>query len=583
MPVLAHQRTIDELGTPLIDTEFCIIDLETTGADRDRDMITEVGAARFRGGECLGTFQTLVNPGRAIPPKITMLTGLTDALVAPAPRIESVLAPLLEFIGNAVIVAHNAPFDVGFVNAALVRTGRDRLSGPVIDTVALARRLVRSEVPNCRLSTLADRFGFAHRPSHRALDDVLATADLLHLLIERAAALGVLGCDDLMELGRIGRHPQAAKLKLTTELPRQPGVYLFNDGRGEVLYVGKATNLRQRVRGYFGSDDRRKIAPLLRELSTVSHIETPDPLTAEVLETRLINQHLPRYNRTGTQTHRYCYVRLDHHDAWPRLAIVKKPSADAIHLGPIRSRRQAALVVEALHSVLSLRRCSIRLPSTHTPDPDAIPCSAAQLGVAACPCAGRADPTLYQRQVDVAVATMLGEIDGVIGQLSAEMASLAIQQRFEQAAAVRDRTEALLTVVSRQRIIDALRRAGSVEITDQRTTWNISDARLVDARGDGQITAALPIGPAPATAADRPLGCDAFDEAWSLARFIQTNHARLSVVRCSGHWEFPVAVVERIPPLDELSLSGADHRVGDLDEAIEGSGCSTAIDGLCSD
>jgi DNA polymerase-3 subunit epsilon len=99
------QRSFDELGRPLSDITFCIVDLETTGGNRQDDLITEIGAVKVRGGEVLGTFQTLVNPGRAIPPKITVLTGLSDTLVATAPRIETVLPALLEFIGTLILAA----------------------------------------------------------------------------------------------------------------------------------------------------------------------------------------------------------------------------------------------------------------------------------------------------------------------------------------------------------------------------------------------------------------------------------------------------------------------------------------------
>ena len=161
----SYQRSFDELGRPLSDVTFCVVDLETTGSNRADDLITEVGAVKVRGGEVLGTFQTLVNPGRAIPPKITILTGLSDALVARAPRIETVLPALLEFMGDTesgqtVIVGHNVGFDVAFIRAALERAQRPRLEGTIIDTVALARRLVRDEVPNCKLGTLAERLTF---------------------------------------------------------------------------------------------------------------------------------------------------------------------------------------------------------------------------------------------------------------------------------------------------------------------------------------------------------------------------------------------------------------------------------------
>ena len=123
MPV-AFQRSFDDLGTPLREVTFCVIDLETTGGSAADGGITELGAVKLRGGECLGTFQTLVNPGRAIPPSITMLTGITEAMIMPAPRIESVLPTLLEFLGDAVFVGHNVRFDLGFLQAALRRSQR---------------------------------------------------------------------------------------------------------------------------------------------------------------------------------------------------------------------------------------------------------------------------------------------------------------------------------------------------------------------------------------------------------------------------------------------------------------------------
>ena len=281
------QRSFDDLGPPLAGVTFCVLDLETTGGSRVDDTITEVGAVKVRGGECLGTFQTLVNPGRAIPPQITMLTGLTDALVGPAPRIEAVLPSLLEFLRGTVLVGHNIGFDVAFLRAAFEQAGHPRFDPVRVDTAALARRLVRDEVPDCRLRTLASRFRLDHRPTHRALDDALATTDLLHLLIERASGLGVLGLDDLTSLASMAGHPQAGKLRLTSNLPRSPGVYLFCGYRDEVLYVGKATNLRQRVRSYFGREERRQIGPMLREAQSVRHHCLPDPLSAEIIEARL--------------------------------------------------------------------------------------------------------------------------------------------------------------------------------------------------------------------------------------------------------------------------------------------------------
>src|SRR6056297_3040037 len=503
-----RQRSFDDLGTPLADVTFCVIDLETTGGDRNNDMITEIGAVKVRGGECLGTFQTLVNPGRAIPARITVLTGLSDSLVATAPRIEAVLPALEEFIGptgagGTVIVGHNVGFDVGFLRAAFDRADRPPLDATVVDTVALARRLVRDEVPDCKLGTLASRLRLDHRPSHRALDDALATTDLLHVLLERAAGLGVLGLDDLVVLSKLAGHPQAAKLTLTSELPRSPGVYMFRGRRDDVLYVGKATNLRQRVRSYFGSDDRRRVGPMLRETQSITHLELPDALSAEVVESRLIGRLLPRYNRAGTRADKYCYVKLDVDSAWPRLSVVKNPSAKGVHLGPLPSRTMARLVVDAIQTAVPLRRCTVRMGRGYTPPQDAAVCSAAQLGVALCPCSGTADPAGYAAAVDAAASALTGDPRVVVDRLRDRMLDLATAQRFEEAAATRDRLSTLLSAVRRHLLVDALRAAAHAEVSLGDSTWIIDRARLLDATRVGVAGRALPIPPpAAATAGD---------------------------------------------------------------------------------
>jgi DNA polymerase-3 subunit epsilon len=547
---LPLQRSFDELGTPLHEVVFCVIDLETTGGNRNEDSITEVGAVKVQGGRCLGTYQTLVNPGRAIPPQITVLTGLSDALVSNAPRIGAVLPSLLEFVGDAVVVGHNVGFDVGFLRAACERHGQPPIGSTlVVDTVALARRLLRDEVPNCKLGTLASRLRLDHQPSHRALDDALATTDLLHLLIERAAGLGVLGLDDLVALAKLAGHPQAAKLKMTADLPRTPGVYMFRGQGDEVLYVGKATNLRQRVRSYFGSEDRRKVGPMLRETQSVTHLDLPDALTAEVIESRLIATMLPRYNRAGTRVDKYCFVRLDVDSPWPRLSVVKNPGSKGVHLGPLPSRAMANLVVEAIQSALPLRRCTARLGRNFVAPTDATMCSAAQLGVAHCPCTGTTDVGEYAGIVEVAADALEGRPEVVVERVRDKMLQLASQQRFEEAASVRDRLTALIGATRRHLLVDALRSAGRAHITLGDATWTIESGRLVDATSIGSVGRALPIA-APEPTADPVLGRHQIDEALCLARFFDKHAARLTV-SADGSWMFPIG--DRVPDLAALA------------------------------
>jgi DNA polymerase-3 subunit epsilon len=534
------QRSFDDLlqerGTPLWDVTFAVVDLETTGGAPAEDRITEIGAVKVRGGECLGTFQTLVNPGRAIPPQITVLTGISECMVATAPRIETVLPALSEFIGDAVVVGHNVRFDVGFLDAALTRRGDPRLRGPFVDTCTLARRLVRDEVPDCRLGTLASRYRLDHRPSHRALDDALATADLLHLLLERAAGFGVSGLDDLLGLPRLDGHPQARKLRLTESLPRCPGVYLFCGDRGEVLYVGKATNLRQRVRSYFSTnEDRRRTAAMLREAREIRHTPTPDPLSAAVLETRLLHQLTPRYNRQGTRWERSAYVRLDDTERYPRLSVVRRPGRSGLHLGPLPSHASAAVVCEAINSVVPLRRCTGRISRSHRPEPDATPCTAAQLGVAFCPCAHEPPPGAYEAAVESARRILRGDAAHALAALGDRMWALAGSQRYEEAGMVRDRMQSLEHAVRRQSRLETLRRAGTVVVSDGRLSWRLSRGTLDAVLVDGAWTPLDLPAPDPGPL-DTPVPPEAADELLCIARHLDDAAGRLHVVHCDGEW-----------------------------------------------
>jgi len=479
-------------STLLSQVTFCVVDLETTGTSSAAGGITEIGAVKYRGGEEVSRFNTLINPGQPIPAHIVMLTGISSSMVADAPRIEDVLEIFLDFVQGTVLVAHNARFDVGFLNAALERHGYDPLHNVVVDTVTLARRLVRSEVPNCKLSTLAAHFNFPHQPIHRAMDDVLATGDLLHYLIERAAAFGVFDIEDLVALPSIGSHPESRKLKMTEDLPRGPGVYLFLDLAGEVLYVGKATNVRSRVRSYFStSESRKKVGSLLKLVHSIQCIETPDAVTAEVFEVRIIRRLKPRYNYVGTRSEKYCYVRLTTDEEWPRLVIAKTPSVKGITLGPMTTKGMARDVVDAIESVVPLRRCTVRMGRNYVAPTDAPVCSAARLGLAECPCSGSADSNSYGAIVDTVVRTLSGDSQEVIDLLMNRMAIHSQNQRFEEAAFVRDRIEALVRALQRQAQADALRNGGLQDITHEGVVYRIDQGVLVETVSSGEVCTAI--------------------------------------------------------------------------------------------
>jgi DNA polymerase-3 subunit epsilon len=220
---LRHPWTPGIRRQPLGTLDFVVVDVETTGWSPATDGITEIGAVRLSGGEVRGEFAGLINPGRLIPPDIVALTGITDAMVALAPPVGAVLPGFLEFAGGAVLTAHNAPFDVGFLSAACAGTGRRWPAPPVLDTVTLARLLLTGdEVPNCKLATLADFFGVAALPRHRALADARATAGVLAALLDRLPSAGVRTLAQLAAAERAAARRAAPRLAAAAVEGPQP-------------------------------------------------------------------------------------------------------------------------------------------------------------------------------------------------------------------------------------------------------------------------------------------------------------------------------------------------------------------------
>ncbi len=490
-----------------------MLDIETTGG-RAADMgITEIGAVRYVGGELQGTFQTLVDPGLPIPPSITILTGITHAMVVGAPKVAEMLPALLEFIGDGVVVGHNVRYDLSFINAAAEHHGYGRLPNRSVDTAALARRLVRPEVRNLRLGTLAAHFRSPVKPNHRALADAEATAHVLWCLLERAGTLGVTHLEDLLALPRARGAATYGKIGLTDSLPRRPGVYSFKDRHGEIIYVGKAKNLRSRVRSYFYGDSRRSVATMLRELVAIEHRVCATELEAEVAEVRLIRAHRPRHNRRSKPNRSTHWVRLTA-DAFPRLSLVRsvKEKAQA-HLGPFRGRRAARLAMEALWDATPIRRC------THRPGSRSAACSFAQMGASMCPCDGTLHPEAYAQVVEELLRGLDGSPELVLDPLAVRITDLALRERFEEAGWVRDRRRALERALEQRRAWRALQRAGTIQAAGSDGGAAIDRGLLVAAWQD---QSAPPLLPAPSPPGDGEVAATVGDaeEAWLIWRWL---------------------------------------------------------------
>lgn len=462
----------------LFDTTLVVVDLETTGGSPTNDRITEIGAVKIRGGAVIGEFATLVDPGCRIPPQIVTLTGITEAMVTDAPRIGQVLPSFVEFARGAILVAHNARFDMGFLRHNAARLDIDWPFTTSLCTVTMARRILsRDEAPSVRLSALADLFRVANRPTHRALDDARATVEVFHGLLERVGNQGVGTYRELTAYLPRSNPRLRAKRTMAEHLPARPGVYLFRGPSDEVLYVGTAGDLRRRVMTYFtGNDPRRRMSEMVMLADRVDHVECAHALDAGVRELRLLSAHAPAYNRRSTAPHRGWWIVLTA-ERFGRLKISRTPGE--VSLGPIGNRTTAASIAELIGQASGLRSCTTRLgKSTHHW------CRSEAAGgprIGGCHAASDRPLTLpdYLPRITAIRDLFTGDGDTVLDTATARLTHLADAQMFESAARQRDRLSAAIDTLARCQRLAALCRIAELVVAhpDHDGGWELAVVR----------------------------------------------------------------------------------------------------------
>jgi DNA polymerase III subunit epsilon len=386
---------------PLERATYVVVDLETTGLRPGVARICEIGAIRIRELELAEEFQTLVDPRVPIGEFVSALTGLRDAELRRAPSAEVAVRRFLAFARDAVLVAHNARFDLAFLDRETERLTGARLAAPVVDTVGLARRLLAGRTSRAGLSSLSQFFGTHARPCHRALPDAQATAEILLRLLGLAQERGAQTVADLAELAAPRVRKVYAKRSLAFGAPESPGVYLFRDRNEQVLYVGRARDLRARLRSYFRTDRQRPaVEGALAALDRIEWRVTGSELEAALEELRLVRELRPPANARVARPERYVYLRR----RGSSLVCTQTPT----RLGPFRSRNRARLACRALDGA-----------------------SEAEL----------ADPSL------------------ALPRLRARLRDLSNSRRYEDAARWRNRIEALEQLVRMQRRVERLWKA----------------------------------------------------------------------------------------------------------------------------
>ncbi|MDQ3657065.1 MAG: exonuclease domain-containing protein, partial [Chloroflexota bacterium] len=444
--------------------EFIAIDVETTGLRPVNQRMIEIALHRYRAGKVAEKFETLLNPGREIPFFISTLTSIRNEDVEFAPVFADVAQTVIDFIGDALLIGHNVRFDISFVNAELKRAGHEPLVNERLDTLTLAVRYLNN-LKKPSLDRVAAKLGLQPRDIHRAGRDAQLTAEAALRLVDIAARTGVTSIDDLKAKTATGRHRprddvgRARSLmdrSWLANIPRRPGVYLMRSAQDEVIYVGKAKNLRERLASYYSQPlgYTRKMDGLIESMARVETEVVGTELQALVLESQLIHRYQPRYNTAMRSFEHYPYIRVDIGNPWPRVSLAKQRKNDgARYYGPYRSSRGARRTVEVINNAVPLRTCT---RSFKTARSYGNPCLRLDLKQCLGPCVGQTVRDEYQGRVAEVLDFLDGHDDGLRARLWTDLERAAERLDFEKADKLRKDLRAALSLIEEQ---DRLRMA----------------------------------------------------------------------------------------------------------------------------
>lgn len=425
--------------------DFIALDVETTGLRPLTNRIIEIAAIRYRRGQEVERFVTFLQPEKKLPSVIVNLTGIRDADLEDAPLFRDIADSFADFLGDELIVGHNVGFDVSFVAGELKRLARPGLGNPRFDTMSAANRILTG-LRRKSLSKLAEYLGVPEGRAHRAYDDAQRTAEVALRLVDAAMAKGITDPADVLKLGApmprasTDGNPHRRNVldrSILASIPKTPGVYVMRDGFDQVIYIGKAKNLRDRVGSYFSQalGYTRKMDGLLESISTIRVEETGNELQALLLEAQLIRFYQPRYNTALRASENYPYIKINIGNLWPKVSLSKERKDDgSIYYGPYRSKATANRVVDVINRVLPLRTCPRSFRNAQS---FGQPCLKLSLGQCMGPCMGVADRGIYLGHIRSVLNFLDGDVTEIAGHLYHQIDRAAERLDFEKARELR--------------------------------------------------------------------------------------------------------------------------------------------------
>jgi DNA polymerase-3 subunit epsilon len=432
-------------STLLREAEFSVLDVETTGLSARNNRVIEIGIVKVKNLKVVDKYTTLINPGCDIPYFITQFTGISNGDVVHSPSFNDTVEKIEEFIGNSIISGHNLSFDEGFLRYEFIRNGFEPLSNLNVCTLKLSRKVFPA-LKSKSLASVTAHLGIKNRDSHRALSDAEATAQLLIKLIKiLSKEKGIKTLQQLIEY-ESSLVSANLNLKLPKEmsdslysLPDAPGVYYFLNKKNEIIYIGKAKSLKDRVRSYFASTAIGKTKRIVRQAAKIKTEITNSELTALLLEAESIKLINPKHNSQLKKYGNKYFVRISKTHKYPKAEITTKFDFDGDdYFGLFISRKKAEVVLDIIDKTFSLRECNEKEFKKRKR------CFLADIERCTAPCIKEHDPDYFE-ELEKVYEFLAGGNQSALDRMLFKMKDYAAKEKYEKAAETKQVIDLMLS------------------------------------------------------------------------------------------------------------------------------------------
>jgi DNA polymerase III subunit epsilon len=435
----------DHNNISLKETEFSVLDVETTGLSARNNRIIEIGIVKVKNLKITDKFTTLINPGCDIPYFITQFTGIANSDVQYSPSFYDTAEEIEEFIGSSIICGHNLSFDEGFLRYEFIRNGFEPLSNLNVCTLKLSRKVFPS-LKSKSLGSVTQFLKIKNRDSHRALADAEATAQILIKLIKKISKeKGIKTLQQLLEFESSGaasnqfiKFPKEVNESLYS-LPESPGVYYFLNRKDEIIYIGKAKSLKDRVRSYFAATTVGKTKKIVKQAAKIKTEITNSELTALLLEAESIKLIDPRHNRQLKKYGNKYFVRINKSNKYPKAEITTKFDFDGNdYFGLFISRRKAEVVINIIDKTFALRECDEKEFKKGRK------CFLADIERCTAPCIKKDDPDYFD-ELERVYEFLSGGNQSALNRMLNKMKDYAAKEKYEKASETKQVIDLLLS------------------------------------------------------------------------------------------------------------------------------------------